>query len=144
MCTHVRRHVPTHTRTHTHFMKMFSQSLLCTGLSHNWNRVWNFCSNIHECRPALHHLCTSPLAAMQKNKARAKETWRMVSGLKQIILELERERTIEKAEEVVDEATCVFLFRLLSLSASQTWLHHSFLVCRSGLTHADRAYAIQH
>lgn len=48
------------TQTYTHyFVKMLSQSQLLTGYSHDWNRVWNFYSNIHECRPALHHLCTS-------------------------------------------------------------------------------------
>lgn len=38
---------------------MLSQSRLCAGLSHDWSRVWNFHSNIHESRPALHHLCAS-------------------------------------------------------------------------------------
>lgn len=50
------------------------QSRLHTGLSHDWSRVWNFSSNIHESRPALHHLCATLRAPGRRARSRERAT----------------------------------------------------------------------
>ncbi|KAM7376033.1 hypothetical protein PAMP_005783 [Pampus punctatissimus] len=49
------------------------------------------------------------MGAMNQNKARTKEMRGIVSRIKQITLELERETTAEEVGGAVDEDTCVFL-----------------------------------
>lgn len=40
--------------------------------SHDWSRVWNSSSNIHESRPALHHLCATSRAPGMRTRSRGR------------------------------------------------------------------------
>lgn len=74
---------------------MLSQSRLCAGLSHDWSRVWNFHSNIHESRPALHHLCASswvPGMRTRQNGGGKKTNYTSIGGRSR----RERTKEIEK------------------------------------------------
>lgn len=132
----------TQTNTRT-LLKMLSQSRLRSGLSHDLSRVWNFHSNIHENRLALHHLCVSSWVLGIKNKKKwGEEKIHFNRGEKQ-----ERERTKQREETGSQGSsgwghTCVSLRRRLSQLARHDFTTASMLA--DDRTHADGVYAIQH
>lgn len=107
--------------------------------SHDWNRVWNFYSNIHERRPALHHLCASSFVPGIRTRPEQPRCKRGVNGGEKKIngdkheRKRTRDREIEKMGSWCSTRASV---RLLSLPSRQTWLHHSVPVCRYDLTRA--------
>lgn len=106
-------------------------------------------ADLHYITPVPHHGCRE--SEQGRNKGNVKEVYMGEKNALQWQIEArennnKRYREVEKIRSGGSSGWGHMRvpLRLLSLPASQTWLHHSFPVCRYDLTHADGAYAIRH